>query len=128
VFSGSIICRELHEMGVKFARLYGGTKNPDEELRRFIEDEDCRVIVLNSATGGVSLNLQVAAYGIYYESPVSVIMRKQTEKRMQRQDSEYDKVIIYDLIVANTIDRKILDALEDGYSLFDKVIEGSVKL
>jgi hypothetical protein len=128
IFSGSMICRELRDAKIEHARLYGKTKDPAEELRRFTEDDDCRVLVVNSATGGVSLNLQIAPYGIYYESPVGVIMRKQTEKRMHRQGSEFDKVILYDLVAANTADQQILDAIAAGYNLFDKVIEGKVKL
>jgi hypothetical protein len=47
---------------------------------------------------------------------------------MHRQGSEFDKVILYDLVAANTADQQILDAIAAGYNLFDKVIEGKVKL
>ena len=124
-FSGTAICRELTKMGIGCARIYGGTKDTEAELRRFTNDEDCRVLALNNHAGGLGLNLQVARYGLYYESPVSARMRKQTEARIWRQGSDHSKVILYDLVMAHGVDEKILAFHAQGKSLLDAILDGS---
>lgn len=127
-FSGSIICRELKQLKIGHARIYGGTKDTDAELRSFTEDDDCKVMILNNAAGGRGLNLQVARYGIYYESPVSAPMRKQTRARIVRQGSQHHKVVLYDLIMKGGVDEKILEFHKEGNDLLKAILEGKVQL
>lgn len=126
-FSGSLICRELTKLKIPHARIYGGTKDAGKELRKFTEDEDCRVMVVNSAAGGMGLNLQCAKYVFYYESPVSPRVRVQTEARVARQGSQHDRVFIYDL-VARGVDQSILAFHKQGRSLLDAILNGSEML
>jgi SNF2 family DNA or RNA helicase len=127
-FSGSMICREIEKrLGVPFARIYGGTKDPGAELRRFTEDQDCRVLVLQSAAGGMGLNLQVAKYVFYFESPVSPRVRKQTEARVIRQGSEHGKAYVYDF-VARGVDTAILRFHAQGRDLMDAILNGDEML
>jgi SNF2 family DNA or RNA helicase len=122
-FSGSMICRELDKLEIPHTRIYGGTKDPGKELRKFTEDEDCRVLVLQSAAGGMGLNLQCAKYVFYYESPVSPRVRKQTEARVARQGSTHDRVFIYDL-VARGVDMSILGFHKAGRDLLQAILNG----
>lgn len=127
-FSGSMICREIKkQLGVGFARIYGGTKDPGAELRRFTDDEDCRILVLQSAAGGMGLNLQVAKYVFYFESPVSPKTRKQTEARVVRQGSEHGKVFVYDLITRG-VEFSILNFHKEGRNLLDAILNGTETL
>jgi hypothetical protein len=66
--------------------------------------------------------LQIAKYGIYYESPVGAIMRKQTEKRLDRQYSIHDRIMLIDLIVRGTVDQSILDFHAEGRSLWKAIL------
>jgi SNF2 family DNA or RNA helicase len=127
-FSGSMICRELTRLGIKHCRVWGGTKDPDEELRRFSEDDDYRVMVLNNAAGGRGLNLQVARYGIYYERPVSAVMFKQTRARVVRQGSQHHNVIVYDLIMRGGVDEKIIEFHEHGEDLLQAILKDSATM
>ena len=127
-FSGSMICRELKKIDVQYARVYGGTKDPLEELRRFKEDPDCQSFVLNSFAGAYGLNLQMVKYVLWYESPVSVILRTQTRRRVEREGSEHDKIFLYDLVVENTVDQQILDFHAQGRDLFKAIVEGRVRV
>lgn len=125
VFSGSIISRELEKLGIGHCRIMGGGKeDPDVVKKRFDTDPDCQVNILSNAAGGFGLNLQVARYGIYYESPVSAIIRKQTQRRIERQHSKHDSVFIYDLLVRRTYDERILTFHKEGGDLFSAIIEG----
>lgn len=126
--SGGMICKRLRELKIKHVRIYGKTKDQEGMLQEFSNDDECRVMVLNNSCGGYGLNLQVAKYGIYYESPVDPITRKQTRRRIERQGSSHDKVFVYDLVARGTVDQRILEALESGRDLFQAVIEGEMEI
>lgn len=123
-FSGGMICKRLDEEKIGYAAVHGGTKHPEDELDRFASDEQCRVFVVNDQSGAYGLNLQMARYVIYYESPVSPILRKQTRRRVERQGSEYKRVFVYDMIASGTYDERILEFLKQGKDLFDGIIRG----
>lgn len=123
IFSGSIISRELEFAGVKHVRLTHKTKNTDQLLKQFDEDDATQIFVLNTA-GAFGLNLQRAKYGIYFESPVSVILRQQMTRRFERQYSLHKNIFLYDLIIRNTVDEDILEFHKTGRDLFQAIIEG----
>lgn len=126
IFSGAIISRELRRMKIKHARVYGGSKDPEGELMRFIQDPECRAFVFNSA-GAFGLNLQIAKYLIVYESPIRPIMRKQVEGRIERPFSDHGKVVMYDLVTKGTYDEDILKSLQEGRDLFEAIVRGDAK-
>ena len=123
IYSGKMICRELKELEIGHVWLRGKTKNPGELLQRFDDDPDVDVLVLNTA-GAFGLNLQAAQYGIFYESPVPVILRTQMEKRYIRQYSKHKRVFKYDLITEGTADEQILKFHKEGGDLFKTIVEG----
>lgn len=122
-YSGSMLARELKKIGVPFTWVYGKTKDPDKALNDFINDDECRVLLMSSA-GSAGLNLQIARYLFFFESPVPVITRKQTERRVERQFSEHDTVFIYDVVARGTFDARILKAHREGADLFKAIIDG----
>lgn len=122
-YSGDIIVRALKKAQLGYARLYGKTKDPDAQLVKF-QGPACPVFVLQNDSGGFGLDrLKVAAYGVYYESPISTVLRVQTGRRIQRQGSEHGRVFLYDLIVPDTVDAQILEAHEEGIDLFQSIID-----
>jgi len=127
IFSGSIICRELTRAGIGWGRIGGATKDPEKVLRDFDKDKNLPVLVLNNSCGAFGLNLQVARYGLVYESPVSVINRKQAIRRFRRQHSEHGSVFLYDYVVEGTVDQQILDFHSEGKDLFEAIIEGKIR-
>lgn len=122
--TGRIIARELRALKIGCHLIQGGVKDQKGKLHEFKHDDRIRALVLNNSCGGYGLNLQVARYGFYYESPLSPIMRTQTRRRFERQGSKHDSVFLYDLITKGTKDQAILDAIAEGRNLFDAVIEG----
>lgn len=127
VFSGSMLERELTKMGVGFVRLMRKTKDPGELLRQFNEDPEKQVFILSTA-GAFGLNLQIAQYGIFFESPVPVIARKQLIRRFERQHSLHKTVFLYDLCCKNTVDERILQFHSQGEDLFQSIINGKVQI
>jgi hypothetical protein len=117
-FSGRKISERLKEIGLHGVWVWGGTKNPSELQKRFQEDPDCRVVVLNSRIGAYSLDglQEVANYTMFYESPVGCIDRSQAEKRVRRQGQKRI-VFEYDFVTKGTLDKRILSFHKDGTDL-----------
>lgn len=127
IHSGQVIAGELAYERIPFVQLRAQDPDPGEVLRKFKTDPDCRVFVMGTA-GAYGLNLQVAQYGIFYESPVPVILRKQMIRRFERQGSEHHTVFLYDLVVRHTVDHLILNYHKQGADLFKAIIAGKAQL
>lgn len=125
IMSGKLIARALDDLGVGYTTVSGAARDTQGALHRFDNDPRCQVLVLSNAMA-IGLNLQVAQYGIFYESPVPVITRKQAVRRIERQESQHEVVFIYDLIVRDTVDEQILQFHREGGDLFQAIVEGQV--
>ena len=126
--TGALICKRLKKEGIDHEWFYGGTKDKPACRRRFLDDPDCKVFVMNSEAGGTGNDglQKVARYMIFYESPSPVITRKQTEKRIHRPGMN-GRAFVYDLVMRKTVDAGILSALGEGRDLYDDVMRGSKK-
>lgn len=120
--SGKLIEDSLGLAGVRYARLYGKTKDKRGALREFLDNPDVRVFI-SSRAGAHGLNLQEANYTIFYESPVSPIYRSQMEKRTHRIGQERT-VFEYDLFTRDSVEEKIIKYLNEGKDLFQSLVEG----
>lgn len=123
--SGKLITEKLKELGIGFEWLYGGSKNKDQQRRRFMTDPECRVFVMNSAAGGTGNDglQKVARYMVFYESPSSPTVREQTISRLHRP-GQRERVFVYDLVIKRSLDRGILDDLEAGRDLYESIVNG----
>lgn len=124
--SNNLICEGLSKNKIKFHQLYGKTKNKIEVVNKFKTD-DSRVLSLNIESGKEALNLQVANYTIYYDLPLSYSDFLQSRKRNHRTGQEL-AVFIYNFIMKNTIEEKIIEYLMKGASLYSALLEGKEKL
>jgi len=120
VHSGNVICEELKRRKYKHIRIYSGTKDHQKELAKFNNDPDCRVAVVNHQSGAMSLNLQIANYVIYYESPTGPVGRQQSIKRCHRGGQD-KRVFFYDIIMKRTVDERIQMHLEAGKDLMESL-------
>ena len=125
--TGAMIVERVKKMGLGYEWFYGGTKDKTESKRRFMEDPKCRVFVMNSAAGGTGNNglQKVARYMFLYESPSEPKERKQVIKRIHRPGQEH-RCFIYDLIYAGTVETGILNAIEEGNDLYERVVNGRI--
>jgi SNF2 family DNA or RNA helicase len=124
-YSGERIVAELKKLGLTAAILHGKTKEAD--LRKIKEDFNktrrLQFLVLQNEFG-IGLNIQVAKYGLYYESPVSAVMRYQTRRRVERQFAKHDRVFIVDFITRGTMDERILEFHKTGQNLLESLVRG----
>jgi SNF2 family DNA or RNA helicase len=122
-YSGQLICNMLKAEGIKHAWIRGD-KEQTAAISKFRDDPTCTVGVQNINVGkGTGTNQQHAKYMIFYESPVSPILRKQGEKRIHRK-GQTEHVYFYDLVVQGTYDARILDFLKEGKDLFESIVNG----
>jgi SNF2 family DNA or RNA helicase len=102
--------------------LYGGTKDKVKTVSDFVKKPDVRVLVANSASGATGLNLQVAHYVVFFESPVDPIIRDQAERRAWARGDSQDKVFFYDLVMAKSIENKVLSYVKEGKDLHAEIM------
>ena len=129
ILSGNSILAMLDRKKIKYARIGGAHSRPSISLRRFLNNRDCRVFIVNnhsSATAGINPQ-SVCRREVFYDSPISPIVRKQAEKRVHRMGQE-KHVFIHDLVIAGGTDDLVLGFIEQGKNLFDAIINGEVKV
>jgi SNF2 family DNA or RNA helicase len=127
VYTNNLISERLKQMKVGHARIYGNSKNPLAELRKFGADDKCRVLVINSRSGSSSLNLQHANYVVFFEQPDSAIDRQQAESRCWRP-GQGKRVFIYDFLMEGTADTPMHKANKAGENLLKNLLDGKIKL
>lgn len=93
------------------ARFWGGNRSTREkEEKRFLDDYKCRYLVATPAAGGRGRTWTIANLLIYYSNINNLEHRSQSEERASGVDKK-DYVNCVDLVVPNTVDVKILEAL-----------------
>ena len=127
VYSGDWIEERLKAEGIKTTRLYSGTRKKGEALRTFKNDPKTQVLIINNQSGAMALNLQVARYMIFYESPNDPIIRQQAEKRIDRAGQKR-KVFYIDLYTKNSVEERILECVEEGRDFLRELLDGGQHL
>ncbi len=125
--TGQLICERLKALRVPHVWIYSGTKPSvrDTLEERVNDPADALRVVVASEAAGYGLNLQGANWVWFFESPSDPKMRKQMEKRVDRQ-GQTRRTFIVDCYVRNSIESKILRGLREGYDLHDAVVDGRI--
>lgn len=127
VRTGELIEQALQKKKYGVVRLWSGTDNHREVLKKFNNNKNTCVLAVNNASGAQGLNLQVANYVVFFESPVDPITRQQAEKRCHRPGQ--DKPVFYfDLIMKDSVDERIMSFLKEGKNLMRAIIDGSERI
>jgi len=125
--SGELITEHLKKKKINFAALNSTAKaaktSVQKEYQRFKKEKQCRVAVVNIASGSTGLNLQKANYSIFYEPTDRPIWQRQSEKRTHR-DGQTKRCYNYYFYVPNTVEDQVRTFLKEGKSLFDALVEG----
>ena len=125
--SGQIIADRLKKEKISFAHVYGKTpsKKKQAELDRFRKPSGPQVLLASNAISK-GVNLQDACrYMIFFESPDSLIERKQMEARIQREGELKGHRYYYDATTVGTKDEDILAALKLGEDVFTYIVNRS---
>lgn len=124
--TGKIITEHLTKLKIKHEWLHGGSKDKNACRTNFMKDDACRVLVMNSIAGGTGNDglQEVAKYMIFFETPTSPTVRKQTEKRIHRPGQKH-RTFFYDLVIRKSLDKGILDDIAQGKDLYESVVNGT---
>ena len=118
--SGRLICKALEEVKVSHHWLHGATKDKPGVCKDF-QAGKVDAIVVQAATGGLAIDLHRADYLLFFESPVSPILRAQVEARPLSQ-ARGDKTLLMEDIICSGIERKIQAFLKEGKDLMSAII------
>lgn len=108
--SGRIITDMLTKKKIKHGWIWGGSTKDGEQIKAF-QTGKTRVLVLNSVSGSMAIDLPMADYILFYESTCDPITRAQAEARPSGRGSL--ALLIEDLLCA-PIEEKILGFISEG--------------
>lgn len=117
----NIFEEDLKEKGITYVRLDGSTKNRQDVVNQFNEDDNIKVFLISLKAGGVGLNLTAASSVFLYDPWWNPMAEKQAVDRAHRI-GQTKKVNIYKFITKNSIEEKILKLQERKGNLFENLV------
>ena len=102
-----LLGEQLKEDGYEYAYLDGSTKNRQQEVERFQEDDSLRLFLISLKAGGLGLNLTQADYVFLLDPWWNPAIEAQAVDRAHRI-GQANKVFTYKFIARNTVEEKIL--------------------
>lgn len=102
-----LIQPRLRELGIEWVRITGDTQDRDTPVRRF-EAGEAPLFLISLKAGGTGLNLVAADTVIHYDPWWNPAVENQATDRAYRIGQD-KPVMVYKLVVAGTVEEKILD-------------------
>lgn len=127
IAEGQLIERALEERDLKFASMRSEIKDTNAEYRRFLRDEDVRIMVAHPLSGGIGLNFTNSHLTVYYSLDYSIESKLQSEDRTHRIGTKSSVVYIH-LLARGTIDEEVWKAHKEGISLINRINNYHLKL
>ncbi len=115
-----LIERELKLAGLGYVILTGETRDREEQVRRF-QAEEVPIFLISLRAGGVGLNLTAADTVIHYDPWWNPAAENQATDRAHRLGQD-KPVFVYKLIVAGSIEEKILALQERKAELAERIL------
>ena len=109
--------------GIAAEGLFGETRDRGELVRRFQEEAEPRVMVIQIQTGGLGITLHRADTAIFYSTGWSLADYEQAKARIQRAGQTAEKVQYFHLIAKDTVDERIMQALAEKRDLSRMVVD-----
>lgn len=116
-----ILKEDLTQEGIKFNYLDGSTRNRQELVDSFQNDETISVFLISLKAGGVGLTLTAADYVFILDPWWNPAIEQQAIDRAHRI-GQTKTVFYYKFITRNTIEEKILKLQENKQKLSDDLI------
>ncbi len=101
-----LIEEHLKEKNVDFEELRGATKERGKAIKRFQEDDKCRVFVGSLLAGGLGIDLTAASVVIHYDRWWNPARENQATDRVHRIGQQRN-VQVLKLLTRGTIEEKI---------------------
>jgi SNF2 family DNA or RNA helicase len=116
----------LDKVGVQYQYFDGSTTIAQREkiIEQFRNDDNCQLFLISLKAGGLGLNLTEANYVIHLDPWWNPAIEQQATDRAYRIGQK-QKVTVYHLISAHTIEEKILRLHATKRDLADQLLEGT---
>ena len=112
----------LKKKGIEYSVVRGGVTNRDEQVRRFQQEESCRVFVGQIQAAGMGITLTAASTMVFYSLSYNMADFDQAKARIHRVSQTENVHYIY-LCCRSTIDRKVLRALRNKIDLARALVD-----
>lgn len=119
----SIVRQHLDDAGIKYEYLDGQTRDRQQRVERFQEDEDCRVFLISLKAGGLGLNLTAADYVFLLDPWWNPAVEAQAIDRAHRV-GQTKTVFAYRMICKDTVEEKIAELQKKKRDLADAILDG----
>ena len=112
----------LEKKKIGYAVIRGGSKDRDGEIRRFQNDETCRVFVGQIASAGLGITLTRASTMVFYSLDYNMGNFEQAKARIHRTGQRENCHYIY-LVCKDTVDNKVLYSLREKLDLAKMLVD-----
>lgn len=112
----------LEKKHINYAIIRGGVKDRGEEVRKFQEDENCRIFIGQIQSTAMGITLTSASMMVFYSLDYSMSNFEQAKARIHRLSQKNDCHYIY-LTAKNTIDTRVLKALREKSDLAKTLVD-----
>ena len=116
-----VLSEHCDTLEVDYEYLDGSTRDREERVKRFQDNEDVRLFLISLKAGGVGLNLTAADYVIHYDPWWNPAVEMQATDRTHRI-GQTKNIFSYKLITKDTIEEKILLLQEKKKELVQSII------
>jgi SNF2 family DNA or RNA helicase len=117
-----LIKERLESEDIQYEYLDGKTRNREENVKNFQENESIKVFLISLKAGGVGLNLTAAEYVFLVDPWWNPAVENQAIDRCYRI-GQTKKVMAYRMICKDTIEEKIVDLQENKTQVSDSIIK-----
>jgi hypothetical protein len=123
----AILRQRLEASGTTYEYLDGQTRDRQQRVERFQNDEQCRLFLISLKAGGVGLNLTAADYVFLLDPWWNPAVEAQAIDRAHRI-GQTKAVFAYRLIARDTVEEKVLELQRSKRDLADAIINADNSL
>jgi superfamily II DNA or RNA helicase len=116
-----LLSEQLRRQHIRFAYLDGSTKDRQQQVELFQQDEGVKMFLISLKAGGLGLNLTRAEYVFILDPWWNPAVEQQAIDRAHRIGQE-NKVFTYKFISRNTVEEKILSLQKRKLRLASELI------
>lgn len=115
----------LRSWGVTYVVYRGSDKQRQEAKDQFRNDPNIRVL-LSSDAGSDGIDLPEASVAVDYDLPLKWSTKTQRRNRIHRVNSTFKYVTFYTLLMANSVEERILKIVEKKHGFHKAIFKGEI--
>ena len=114
----------LQRRNIRYEYLDGSTRNRQERVDRFNNDDSIPIFLISLKAGGTGLNLTGADTVIHYDQWWNPMVEDQATDRTHRIGQQ-NSVTVMKLVARNTVEERILDLQAEKRELFNQLLSNA---